>query len=194
MNGLFLDLYPDSRGRALNLLHLFFSLGALASPLVVGRFVEAGVAWQAIILGTAVGRAPARGPVRGRRRCRPGDMHGRAGGRCPRRARLAAHRAGRGDRLLRRLRDRRLELAGPLPRVGHGRPGDVGARAVLGLPGARPAGQRALERPVRSRPVRRHRRARRGSRARRRRRSSRRCRPRSSCSASSASPSARSIR
>jgi MFS transporter, OFA family, oxalate/formate antiporter len=53
-NGLILDLYPSGRGRALNLLHLGFSLGALASPLAVGRLVEAGVAWQAIVLGSAI--------------------------------------------------------------------------------------------------------------------------------------------
>ena len=58
MNGLILDLYPDSRGRALNLLHLFFSLGALASPLVVGRLVEAGAEWQTVIIGTAVAAIP----------------------------------------------------------------------------------------------------------------------------------------
>ena len=57
-NGLFLDLYPESRGRALNLLHLSFSVGALASPLLAGRLVEAGVAWQAIVLGTAVAAIP----------------------------------------------------------------------------------------------------------------------------------------
>jgi OFA family oxalate/formate antiporter-like MFS transporter len=58
MNGLILDLYPTSRGRALNLLHLFFSLGALASPLAVGRLVEAGVPWQDIVLGTALVTVP----------------------------------------------------------------------------------------------------------------------------------------
>jgi OFA family oxalate/formate antiporter-like MFS transporter len=57
-NGLILDLYPASRGRALNLLHLFFSLGALASPLVVGRLADAGVAWQPIVMGTAVAATP----------------------------------------------------------------------------------------------------------------------------------------
>ena len=57
-NGLILDLYPTGRGRALNLLHLFFSLGALGSPLVVGRLLEAGVAWQAIVIGTAVVALP----------------------------------------------------------------------------------------------------------------------------------------
>src|SRR6187397_1872185 len=54
MNDLVLDLYPEGRGRALNQLHLFFSLGALASPLVVGRLVEAGTGWQVIIIGTAL--------------------------------------------------------------------------------------------------------------------------------------------
>ena len=58
MNGLVLDLYPESRGRALNLLHLFFSLGALASPLVVGRLVEAGAGWESVILGTALAAIP----------------------------------------------------------------------------------------------------------------------------------------
>ena len=58
MNGLVLDLYPEGRGRALNLLHLFFSLGALASPLAIGRLVEAGAGWQAIIIGTALAAIP----------------------------------------------------------------------------------------------------------------------------------------
>ena len=57
-NGLVLDLYPTSRGRALNLLHLFFSLGALMAPLVVGRLVEAGVAWQVMVLGTGLAAVP----------------------------------------------------------------------------------------------------------------------------------------
>jgi MFS transporter, FHS family, glucose/mannose:H+ symporter len=51
-NGMFLDLFRSGRGRALNLLHLFFSLGALSAPLAVGRLVESGVAWQAILLTT----------------------------------------------------------------------------------------------------------------------------------------------
>ena len=58
MNGLVLDLYPEGRGRALNLLHLFFSLGALASPLAIGRLVEAGAGWQAILIGTALVAIP----------------------------------------------------------------------------------------------------------------------------------------
>ena len=58
MNGLVLDLYPTGRGRALNLLHLSFSLGALASPIFVGRLVDAGAAWQTVILGTALAAVP----------------------------------------------------------------------------------------------------------------------------------------
>jgi fucose permease len=58
MNGLVLDLYPEGRGRALNLLHLSFSLGALASPLFVGRVVDAGLTWQAVILGSAFAAVP----------------------------------------------------------------------------------------------------------------------------------------
>jgi fucose permease len=58
VNGLVLDLYPTARGRALNTLHLFFGIGALSSPLVVGRLVESGVPWQAVVVGTAVATIP----------------------------------------------------------------------------------------------------------------------------------------
>lgn len=57
-NGLILDLYRTGRGRALNLLHLCFSLGALAAPLAVGRLIGADVPWQAIILGSALAAVP----------------------------------------------------------------------------------------------------------------------------------------
>ena len=53
-NGLVLDVYREGRGRAMNLLHVSFSVGALLAPLVVGRAVEAGVTWQVIILLSAV--------------------------------------------------------------------------------------------------------------------------------------------
>ena len=58
MNGLFLDLFTTGRGRALNSLHLFFGIGALASPLAIGLLSEAGVGWQAIIAGTGVVALP----------------------------------------------------------------------------------------------------------------------------------------
>lgn len=46
MNGLFLDRFHENRGRAMNRLHLCYSLGALAAPLTVGVLVELGVAWR----------------------------------------------------------------------------------------------------------------------------------------------------
>ena len=166
MNGLVLDLYPDSRGRALNLLHLFFSLGALASPLVVGRLVEAGAAWQTVILGTALAAVPI--AILFAVADLPSGRHARGwrDGRRPDRALRAAHRARGRHRLLRRVRGRRLELARPLPRVGDARAGDLGAGAVLGLPCARAHRDRGAGRPVRPRPVRGHGVARRGDRAR----------------------------
>ncbi|MEW6226171.1 MAG: MFS transporter [Chloroflexota bacterium] len=51
-NGLVLDVYRDGRGRAMNLLHMAFSVGALAAPLVVGALVEGGIAWQAVVVAT----------------------------------------------------------------------------------------------------------------------------------------------
>jgi fucose permease len=60
-NGLILDLFQVGRGRALNTLHLFFSIGALSSPLVVGQLVDAGIAWQAIILASAAAVVPLAG-------------------------------------------------------------------------------------------------------------------------------------
>lgn len=53
-NGLYLDVFSSNRGRALNLLHLCFSLGALAAPLVTGALVDAGLPWQSLLLGTAL--------------------------------------------------------------------------------------------------------------------------------------------
>jgi fucose permease len=54
MNGLILALFRRRPGGALNLLHLFFSLGAAISPLVVGQLVGADIDWRSIILGTSV--------------------------------------------------------------------------------------------------------------------------------------------
>jgi fucose permease len=57
-NALILDLYESGRGRALNLLHVFFSMGALAAPVTIGWLVEGGVGWQAIIVGTGLAAVP----------------------------------------------------------------------------------------------------------------------------------------
>jgi fucose permease len=57
-NGLFLDLFQSGRGRALNLLHLFFSIGALTAPVTSGLLVENGVEWRSIIVATGLAAVP----------------------------------------------------------------------------------------------------------------------------------------
>ena len=54
MNGLVLAVTDAASGRALNLLHLFFSIGALAAPLVIGWLVASGIAWQVPMIATGV--------------------------------------------------------------------------------------------------------------------------------------------
>jgi fucose permease len=56
-NGLFLDLFREARGGAMSLLHVFYSVGALISPFVVGRLITAGVDWRLILFATAIAAA-----------------------------------------------------------------------------------------------------------------------------------------
>jgi fucose permease len=53
-NGLVLDVYREGRGRAMNLLHVAFGVGALAAPLVVGTLVASGTPWQAVAVASGV--------------------------------------------------------------------------------------------------------------------------------------------
>ena len=76
-NGLVLDVYREGRGRAMNLLHVSFSAGALAAPLIVGRLVEGGVPWQTVVIGGGCAH-PAAGP---RLRLRPDAERPTRGGR-----------------------------------------------------------------------------------------------------------------
>lgn len=55
VNGLFLDLYQQARGGALNLLHSFFGVGALLAPFAVGRLLAAGVSWRIDVLALGIG-------------------------------------------------------------------------------------------------------------------------------------------
>jgi fucose permease len=55
MNGLVLAVTDAASGRALNFLHLFFSIGAFAAPLVIGWLVASGIAWQVPMVATSVG-------------------------------------------------------------------------------------------------------------------------------------------
>jgi fucose permease len=58
INGLFLDLFRTRRGRALNSLHLFFSLGALIAPFAIGRLVDLGVPWQSLYVASGLVALP----------------------------------------------------------------------------------------------------------------------------------------
>jgi fucose permease len=54
INGLFLELFRTRRGRALNLLHLFFSIGAFVAPFAIGRLVDVGVPWRTLYVATGL--------------------------------------------------------------------------------------------------------------------------------------------
>lgn len=57
-NGMILDLYHDARGGRLNLLHLFFSIGALGAPFVLAARDIIGVGWQPVLVATGVVSLP----------------------------------------------------------------------------------------------------------------------------------------
>ena len=50
-----MDLSTAGSGSGLNLLHLFYSVGALAAPLVIGLLVALGVDWRVLALATTIG-------------------------------------------------------------------------------------------------------------------------------------------
>lgn len=54
VNGVIMDVGAASRGAALNSLHLFYSVGALAAPLTVGLVVGAGVSWRLPVAAAGV--------------------------------------------------------------------------------------------------------------------------------------------
>ena len=49
-----MDLSASGSGNSLNMLHLFYSVGALTAPLVIGLLVALGADWRLLALGTAV--------------------------------------------------------------------------------------------------------------------------------------------
>ena len=53
-NGLILDLFQGARGGRLNVLHLFFSVGALGAPFLLAARDLVGLSWQAVIVGTGL--------------------------------------------------------------------------------------------------------------------------------------------
>lgn len=55
INALFMDLFPTKRASALNRLHLWVAIGALAAPAAVGALSGLGLDWRIILLATAAG-------------------------------------------------------------------------------------------------------------------------------------------
>jgi fucose permease len=54
VQGLVLDAFPDGASRAMNVVHLFFSIGSLVAPLALTTILDVGVTWQGVMLATAV--------------------------------------------------------------------------------------------------------------------------------------------
>ena len=59
IQALVLDLFPHARGRALNLLHVAYGVGALMAPLLLAALVALGVPWQWLMTGSGVAMAVA---------------------------------------------------------------------------------------------------------------------------------------
>ena len=59
IQALVLDLFPYARGRALNLLHVAYGVGALMAPLLLAALVALGVPWQWLMTGSGVAMAVA---------------------------------------------------------------------------------------------------------------------------------------
>jgi len=54
VNGVIMDLSVSGKGSALNRLHLFYSVGALGAPVVIGQLVGLGLDWRLLAVGTGV--------------------------------------------------------------------------------------------------------------------------------------------
>ena len=54
IQALFLDLFPGSRGRALNLLHVAYAGGALLAPVLLAGLVGLGVPWPWLMTGSGI--------------------------------------------------------------------------------------------------------------------------------------------
>lgn len=57
IQALVLDLFPQTRSRALNLLHVTYGVGALMAPLLLAALVALGVPWQWLMTGSGIAMA-----------------------------------------------------------------------------------------------------------------------------------------
>ena len=58
VNGLFVDLFGKSRGRALSFVHLFYALGAVGAPFLLAFRTSLGLSWQLVVVATGVATVP----------------------------------------------------------------------------------------------------------------------------------------
>jgi MFS family permease len=58
VNGLFVDLFGKSRGRALSFVHLFYALGAVGAPFLLAFRTSLGLSWQLVVVATGIATVP----------------------------------------------------------------------------------------------------------------------------------------
>jgi fucose permease len=58
VNGLVVDLFDSSRGRALSFVHLFYALGAVGAPFLLAFRTSFGLSWQLVVVATGIVTVP----------------------------------------------------------------------------------------------------------------------------------------
>jgi fucose permease len=58
VNGLFIDLFGRSRGRALSFVHLFYALGAVGAPFLLAFRTPLELSWQEVVAATGIATIP----------------------------------------------------------------------------------------------------------------------------------------
>jgi len=58
VNGLVVDLFGGSRGRALSFFHIFYALGGVGAPFLLALRGSIGLSWQAAVIATGIATIP----------------------------------------------------------------------------------------------------------------------------------------
>lgn len=58
VNGLIVDLFGSSRGRALSFVHVFYALGAVGAPFLLAFRTSLGLSWQLVVIATGLATVP----------------------------------------------------------------------------------------------------------------------------------------
>ena len=153
-----MDLAASGSGGRLSLLHLFYSVGALVAPIVIGVLVSVGVEWRLIAAATGLTGVALAGPLSRAGsvppRPRPAVPVATAIPKRPAERPSARPRGARPrGRLLRGRRVRRIELAGRLPGRRAVDGGDPRAQPLLGRHRRWSRGREPDRRPIRPGPL-----------------------------------------